>query len=142
MKCYLPLVLFAALGAPLAMAQTNNTCMVPGTEYRDVVVPDIRSPVMTRDDEIRAAKVIGSPVYNDHDQEVGTINDILIDEEGNVSAVVSVGGFPRDVREIRRRYRGHVVGASSSSAQSALRLACGRPRGVRFRVYWGNATPV
>jgi sporulation protein YlmC with PRC-barrel domain len=42
----------------------------------------------------RASKVIGLNVYNDQNQNVGSINDLLMDKTGAVKgAVLSVGGF-------------------------------------------------
>jgi sporulation protein YlmC with PRC-barrel domain len=42
----------------------------------------------------RASKVVGLNVYNDQNENVGSINDLLMDKSGNVkAAVISVGGF-------------------------------------------------
>lgn len=42
----------------------------------------------------RASKVVGLNVYNDQNENVGSINDLLMDKNGNVkAAVLSVGGF-------------------------------------------------
>ena len=42
----------------------------------------------------RASKVVGLNVYNDNNDSVGTINDLLMDKSGNIKAVVlGVGGF-------------------------------------------------
>jgi hypothetical protein len=42
----------------------------------------------------RASKVIGLNVYNDNNENVGSINDMLMDKSGNIkAAVLSVGGF-------------------------------------------------
>jgi sporulation protein YlmC with PRC-barrel domain len=42
----------------------------------------------------RASKVVGLNVYNDQNQSIGSINDLLMDKGGNVkAAVISVGGF-------------------------------------------------
>ena len=42
----------------------------------------------------RASKVVGLNVYNDNNEKIGSINDILMDKGGNVkAAVISVGGF-------------------------------------------------
>jgi sporulation protein YlmC with PRC-barrel domain len=49
---------------------------------------------LTSDDQIRASKLIGSSVYNDQKQSVGSIDELLMDSHHNVtSAVLSVGGF-------------------------------------------------
>jgi sporulation protein YlmC with PRC-barrel domain len=42
----------------------------------------------------RASKIVGLSVYNDANESVGSINDLLTDKSGNIKAVVlSVGGF-------------------------------------------------
>ncbi len=41
----------------------------------------------------RASKVVGLNVYNDNNQNIGSINDLLMDKSGNIkAAVLSVGG--------------------------------------------------
>jgi sporulation protein YlmC with PRC-barrel domain len=42
----------------------------------------------------RGSKVVGLNVYNDKNESIGSINDLLIDKSGNIKAVVlGVGGF-------------------------------------------------
>jgi len=42
----------------------------------------------------RTSKVVGLSVYNDENQSIGSINDLLTDKNGNIkAAVISVGGF-------------------------------------------------
>jgi sporulation protein YlmC with PRC-barrel domain len=42
----------------------------------------------------RASKIVGLSVYNDNNESVGSINDLLTDRSGNIKAVVlGVGGF-------------------------------------------------
>ena len=42
----------------------------------------------------RASKVVGLSVYNDKNEKLGSINDLLMDKSGNIKAVVlGVGGF-------------------------------------------------
>jgi sporulation protein YlmC with PRC-barrel domain len=42
----------------------------------------------------RTSKVVGLNVYNDNNENVGSINDLLMDKSGNIKgAVISVGGF-------------------------------------------------
>jgi sporulation protein YlmC with PRC-barrel domain len=42
----------------------------------------------------RTSKVVGLNVYNEQNENVGSINDLLMDKSGNVkAAVISVGGF-------------------------------------------------
>jgi sporulation protein YlmC with PRC-barrel domain len=42
----------------------------------------------------RTSKVVGLSVYNDNNESIGSINDLLTDKSGNIKAVVlGVGGF-------------------------------------------------
>src|SRR6516164_8319690 len=42
----------------------------------------------------RASKVVGLKVYNDANESVGSINELLMDKSGNIKLVVlGVGGF-------------------------------------------------
>jgi len=42
----------------------------------------------------RASKVVGLNIYNDKNESLGSINDMLMDKSGNIKAVVlGVGGF-------------------------------------------------
>jgi len=42
----------------------------------------------------RASKVVGLSVYNESNEKIGSINDLLMDKSGNVkAAVIGVGGF-------------------------------------------------
>ena len=42
----------------------------------------------------RASKIVGLSVYNDNNESLGSINDLLTDKNGNIkAAVVGVGGF-------------------------------------------------
>ena len=55
--------------------------------------PSARNPVMTDHGTMRTSKIVGSSVYNDKDEKIGSIDDLIIDKDNQVSAVVSVGGF-------------------------------------------------
>jgi sporulation protein YlmC with PRC-barrel domain len=96
-----------ALAAP-AFAQTtmNNTAASPGatppaastTTHTGASMLGSNSGsnavYMTGDNNVRASKVIGASVYNDHDQKIGTIDELLMNQNHDVTqAVLSVGGF-------------------------------------------------
>jgi hypothetical protein len=94
------LMLAAALAVAPAMAQTtaatHSTTTAPATGRTGDVTntnPNERNPVMTQMGDARASKVIGSSVYSDHDEKVGSIDDLLIGKDGSMKAVLSVGGF-------------------------------------------------
>lgn len=49
---------------------------------------------MTTDHNMRSSKMIGMPVYNDHSEKIGVIDDILLPASGGeVTAILSVGAF-------------------------------------------------
>ena len=49
---------------------------------------------VTADRQVRASKVIGSTVYNDQKQKIGTVEELLMTDNHDIaSAVLSVGGF-------------------------------------------------
>ena len=52
------------------------------------------SAYMTADHNMRSSKLIGLPVYNDHGEKIGVIDEIMLPAKtGETTAVVSVGGF-------------------------------------------------
>lgn len=53
------------------------------------------SKYFTADHQVRASKVVGASVYNDQNQSIGSIDDVLMSDTDHKAAmaVVSVGGF-------------------------------------------------
>ena len=49
----------------------------------------------TADHQVRVSKVVGASVYNDQNQSVGSIDDLLMSDNDHkaATAVISVGGF-------------------------------------------------
>ena len=85
-------VVGAALLATAAFAQTPTA-----TTDRANVAP---APAAASDSSSsyqgtwRASKLVGLNVYNDNNESLGSINDLLTDKSGNIKAVViGVGGF-------------------------------------------------
>ena len=83
---YIPAALAAsALLTSVAFAQTP-------TATTDRMAPSATSSSFQGN--WRASKVVGLSVYNDNNQSIGSINDLLTDKSGNIKAVViGVGGF-------------------------------------------------
>lgn len=77
----------SALLATVASAQTptatgDRTSMAPATASTSSFQGDWRT-----------SKVVGLNVYNDKNESIGSINDLLTDKSGNIkAAVISVGG--------------------------------------------------
>jgi sporulation protein YlmC with PRC-barrel domain len=81
-----------ALLATVASAQTPTTT----TDRADTASANtaMTLPDSSLQGNWRASKVVGLAVYNDNNDSVGTINDLLMDKSGNIKAVVlGVGGF-------------------------------------------------
>jgi sporulation protein YlmC with PRC-barrel domain len=78
----------SALLVSVAFAQTPTT-----TTDRTNMAPATASDSSFQGDW-RASKVVGLSVYNDNNESLGSINDLLTDKSGNIKAVViGVGGF-------------------------------------------------
>ena len=78
----------SVLLASVAFAQTPTT-----TSDRANTAQAVASPSSVQGDW-RASKVVGLSVYNDNNESIGSINDLLMDRSGNIkAAVLSVGGF-------------------------------------------------
>jgi sporulation protein YlmC with PRC-barrel domain len=72
------------------MAATNSASRTDSGNNK----PSDVNPVMTDNGDVRASKVIGSSVYNDKNEKIGSIDDILIGKDNQpTEAVLSVGGF-------------------------------------------------
>ncbi|MEO6781028.1 MAG: PRC-barrel domain-containing protein [Bradyrhizobium sp.] len=79
----------SAMFATVAFAQTPTT-----NADRAATAPAATSDSSTFQGDWRTSKVVGLNVYNDNNESIGSINDLLTDKSGNIkAAVISVGGF-------------------------------------------------
>src|SRR5258708_27392397 len=80
----------SALVASVAFAQAP-TATTDSTKMAPAAASDTSSAFQGN---WRASKVVGLNVYNDNNESVGSINDLLTDKSGNIKAVgIGVGGF-------------------------------------------------
>jgi sporulation protein YlmC with PRC-barrel domain len=80
-----------ALLATVAFAQSPSPST--DTKMAPAAASDPASP-STFQGTWRASKVVGLSVYNDKNESLGSINDLLTDKNGKITAVViGVGGF-------------------------------------------------
>src|SRR3978361_678929 len=71
------------------LAQTPST-----TTTTPAASPAMASDSSSHQGQWRTSKIVGLKVYNDNNQKIGDINELLIDKSGKVQAVViGVGGF-------------------------------------------------
>jgi hypothetical protein len=91
MKYLVTSVAAAALLSTSAFAQTPAPAQSSSMPRAETTA----TPVVNQTaNEWRASKVIGLYVYNDADERLGAINDLLTDSSGKiVKAVIGVGGF-------------------------------------------------
>jgi sporulation protein YlmC with PRC-barrel domain len=82
MRVFPAMLIACCLASPMAMAQ------VPAN------TPSAAAAPITAAGKWRASKVIGVNVYNEANEKVGDISELIIDSAGRVEgAVLSVGGF-------------------------------------------------
>jgi sporulation protein YlmC with PRC-barrel domain len=84
------MLLIAMLGLLLAVTTGDGGAPVAGVVNLGTTVEVTKAIAVGH----RASKLIGAPVYNEQDERVGSIDDLIISPDRSVSyAVVSVGGF-------------------------------------------------
>jgi sporulation protein YlmC with PRC-barrel domain len=82
-----------ALLATVAFAQQPSTS-TDSTKMAPAAASEKSASSSTFQGNWRASKVVGLSVYNDNNESVGSINDLLTDKSGKITAVViGVGGF-------------------------------------------------
>jgi sporulation protein YlmC with PRC-barrel domain len=91
-------VLGSAMLASAAFAQTPSTSDTTSAPAATSTPSATAAPVAASDSSFtgnwRASKVVGLNVYNSSNESLGSINDLLTDQQGNIKAVVvGVGGF-------------------------------------------------
>jgi sporulation protein YlmC with PRC-barrel domain len=83
--------------APPGMTSTHTTTTT--TTARPATMADTSatssSKYFTADHQVRASKVVGASVYNDQNQSIGSVDDVLMSDSDHKAgtAVISVGGF-------------------------------------------------
>ena len=97
-------LLASALFVPAAFAQTSSPSSPPASSTPPAATAPAPAPAATTTtapaDQVvmtgqwRASKLIGLDVYNDQNEKLGDINEVLVDKSGKVTGVViGVGGF-------------------------------------------------
>jgi sporulation protein YlmC with PRC-barrel domain len=84
------MLLIAMMGLMVAATAGNAGAPVAGVVTLGTTVEVTQAIAVGN----RASKLIGAPVYNEQEERVGTIDDLIISPDRSVSfAIVSVGGF-------------------------------------------------
>jgi sporulation protein YlmC with PRC-barrel domain len=87
---------FTAFAQPAPSAPNAPT--PPAAEKSDdgktVTNPNLTVASVKLENGYRASKVIGAAVYNDQNQQIGTVDDLVLNQQNQVVlSVISVGGF-------------------------------------------------
>ena len=69
------------MGASLTVSSVRHDAATGSTSGG----PASRNPIMTDDGGMRTSKIVGSSVYNDKDEKVGSIDDLIIGSGVNVA---------------------------------------------------------
>jgi sporulation protein YlmC with PRC-barrel domain len=81
----------SALLASVAFAQSPSATTDKATTVAPAAASDTSS---LRGSSWRTSKLVGLNVYNDSNESIGSVNDLLTDKSGDIKAVViGVGGF-------------------------------------------------
>ena len=80
----------SALLASVAFAQSPSAT----TDRASTAAPAVASDTPSFRGSWRTSKLVGLNVYNDSNESIGSVNDLLTDKSGDIKAVViGVGGF-------------------------------------------------
>ncbi len=84
-----------AAAAPSAPAPTTPLQEPgPATTQGSTPSPNLAVATVKLESGTRASKMIGAAVFNDQNQQVGSVDDIILNQDNKaVLAVISVGGF-------------------------------------------------
>ena len=79
-------------GMTSSRTTTTTTTTRPDTATSSTVST---AKYFTADHQVRVSKVVGASVYNDQNQSVGSVDDLLMSDNDHkaATAVISVGGF-------------------------------------------------
>src|SRR3984885_10253953 len=80
--------------ALLTTALFTCTASAQTTSNKTVAADSVAAASSHKEGEWRASKLVGVNVYNDANEKIGDINDVILDKSGKVENVVlGVGGF-------------------------------------------------
>lgn len=86
----------AAPASPPGMTTSRTTTTTTTNPAMGTTASTSKTPLyFTADHQVRVSKVVGASVYNDQNQSIGSVDDILMSDPEHKAgtAVISVGGF-------------------------------------------------
>jgi sporulation protein YlmC with PRC-barrel domain len=96
------LVLASGVALP-AFAQTpsaGNATTAPATHEikppANATSPSQRNTVLTDSGDVRASKLVGAAVYNDRDEKIGSVDDLVLGKDNKADDVIVLGQNHRE----------------------------------------------
>jgi sporulation protein YlmC with PRC-barrel domain len=84
-------VIAGLMGMMMAVTAVDVAAQVAGSTTTGVTVEDLKTIALGWSAK---KQILGKPVYNDKDEKVGDVDDLIIAPDSSVSyAIISVGGF-------------------------------------------------
>jgi hypothetical protein len=86
------IALVAAFGAMPAWAQTppgNQPEIGTATINPTGIPPSQRNPLLADSGAVRIGKLIGTAIYNRNDKKIGSVDDVLAGQDGQLGVVIS-----------------------------------------------------
>jgi sporulation protein YlmC with PRC-barrel domain len=84
-------IIAALMGVMMAVAAVNVAAQVAGSTTTGVTVEELKTIALGWSAK---KQILGKPVFNDKDEKVGDVDDLIIAPDSSVSyAIIGVGGF-------------------------------------------------
>ena len=84
-------IIAGLMGVMMAVAAVDVAAQVAGSTTMGVTVEEIKTIALGWSAK---KQILGKPVYNDKDEKVGDVDDLIIAPDSSVSyAIIGVGGF-------------------------------------------------
>jgi sporulation protein YlmC with PRC-barrel domain len=75
--------------APVAQDTAGGGVASPSS---GIASPSTRNDMLTESGDMRASQIIGSPVYNDKSDKIGSVGELVISNNRSLIAIIDVGG--------------------------------------------------
>jgi ribosomal 30S subunit maturation factor RimM len=82
----------AVSAAPALAADPPPSHDATATVKPEAGAPSQRNPLLADNGDVRMSKLIGTNVYNQQDQKLGSVDDVLMGSDGQPSVVISADG--------------------------------------------------
>lgn len=70
----------------------GNAAIGTATISPSGIPPSQRNPLLTDNGEVRIGKMVGTAIYNKNDQKVGSVDDVIAGQNGQLQVIVATSG--------------------------------------------------